>query len=279
MAVIGNLVNLKLTKMMSATHKKFGVLVFKLKNLLKNAVQFLFGSSFYNRPTKEKETAYKFERTELPRSVSGEFNKRRLINLINYGKTTFSSDFSFEGGYQTVKLSDEILEGRRSPEIRISDINLNFKDKVVLDIGCNQGAILFHLAEQIKFGFGVDYEEKMINCCNALKRYNDNQNLDFFYFDLDNDPHELLLDLCPFPQIDVVFLMAVCQHIQSWRSLISFIAQNSKVLVLETNGTDEQQACQIRSVKENFKKVNIIYQKSRDDFAQRTLLIAQNHVS
>lgn len=270
--------NSKLKKLLSVTHDDFGVLMLNLKILLKNLLRLLPFSSSLRRPTKEKETSYKFERIDLPKSVPAEFNKCRIVNLVNYGKTTFSSDYSFSGGYQTVKLSGEPLEGRRAPEIRIADIKLNFEEKVVLDIGCNQGAILFHLAQQIKFGFGVDYEEKMINCCNALKRYNENENLDFFHFDLDNDPHELLLDFCPFPQIDVVFLMAVCQHIQSWRSLIRFIAKNSNTLILETNGTDEQQSLQISHVKKCFENVDFIYQKSRDDFAKRTLLIAHNPI-
>lgn len=248
----------------------------KLRKLLINLPYFQKFVDFLRFRRKRKKLPYKYEQLDLDSLTGSSFQKARIFNILNFAKDTYSSDFSFEAGYQSIKIGSRKFDGRRDPSVRLSALNLDFKGKSVLDIGCNQGAILFDIANDIKCGIGVDYEPRMINICNALKSVNDNNNLDFFVFDIENDPLTLLRNFIPTKKIDVIFLMAVCQHVMNWKPLIEFTASQTEILVFESNGTEEQQNEQIKFVNSCFAYSREIYSVSHDDNAHRRLLIASN---
>ena len=247
-----------------------------LRKILFNLKYLEILSHYLRLRRKRKKLPYEYEHLNLDSLTGSSFQKARIFNIINFAKDTYSSDFSFEAGYQSIKIGGRKFNGRRDPSVRISALNLDFRGKSVLDIGCNQGGILFDIANDIKCGIGVDYEPRMVNICNALKRVNDKNNLDFFVFDIENDPLTLLRDFIPTKKIDVIFLMAVCQHIMNWKSLIEFTASQSEILVFESNGTEEQQDEQIKFVNSCFAYSREIYSVSHDDNAHRRLVIASN---
>ena len=82
------------------------------------------------------------------------------------------------------------------------------------------------------------------------------------------------------PKIDVVFLYSVCMWIKKWKKLIDFIASNSKVLFIETNGKPSEQLEQLNYCKLKFKIVKKLYDKSLDDKSQhkRKLYICKNNI-
>lgn len=195
----------------------------------------------------------------------------RIVNLIEYTKTNLSSYSAkeYESGYHELVVDGRVLTGQRSPTKRLGALPLDFKGKSVLDLGCNQGGMLLHIADQLKWGVGLDYDGKMVNVCNLQKSVRQLTCVDFYVFDIDRDPHELILDFIPEHRVDVVFLLSVCMWVQKWKSLIDFCATISNVVVLETNGTDLQQEEQVDYLTQHFPTVQQITTVSDDDPKQK----------
>lgn len=219
---------------------------------------------------------YKYERSSLAGLRAEDYEIAQVKNMINYCKTTRSSDFDFDAGYHHVKIKTTELIGRRNPKARLDTIGYDFKDKVVLDIGCNQGAMVFALASTVKQAIGLDYEGKVINVCNVIKKLNGYRNLDFYVFDIDTDPHQNILDFIPESGVDVVFLLAVCKHVKKWRELIGFVSQLSLTVIFEANGSEEEKLEQENELKKRFRKCAKIYTTSPDDNTSRTMWLAEN---
>ena len=57
----------------------------------------------------------------------------------------------------------------------------------MLDIGCNQGGMLYELSNRIKYGVGIDYDSRMINVANKIKSHNKLNHLDYYVFDLEKE--------------------------------------------------------------------------------------------
>ena len=51
----------------------------------------------------------------------------------------------YETGYHSLKIGDITLKGQRNPEKRLSNVNYDFTNKRVLDLGCNRGGMLFEI--------------------------------------------------------------------------------------------------------------------------------------
>ena len=67
-------------------------------------------------------------------------------------------------GYHSINLFNINIPGQRNPSQRLKIIkqSVDFKDKTVIDFGCNSGGMLLHLPE-IKRGFGYDFSKECID--------------------------------------------------------------------------------------------------------------------
>jgi len=94
----------------------------------------------------------------------------KISNLLEYTKASGQkySARIYPAGYHTIKLFGKELKGQRDPKKRIEKTPFDFYDKTVLDIGSNQGAMLFELADKIKWGVGLDYDYRMVNVANRI---------------------------------------------------------------------------------------------------------------
>ena len=90
----------------------------------------------------------------------------------------------------------------------------------------------------------------------------------FYVFDLEK---ENLEDINNFfdESIDIVFLFSVCMWINNWKELIKYIHKNSNILVIETNGNNNQQLEQYNYINSKYKTVKKLYDKSDDDETQK----------
>ena len=230
---------------------------------------------------RKKRPPFQFERIQWSsQSDATEVSRSKILNILNYTKTSSSSYSAkkFPAGYHTIKIGKDEYAGQRQPESRIQKTGINFTNKSVLDIGSNQGGMLLAVQEQIKWGVGVDYDYRMINASSLIKREKGITNLDFYVFDIDKDPHNLLLDYMREDTVDVVFLLAVCAWVKEWRGLINFCTTRARTLVFEANGLPKEQADQIACIEEVFGDVNLCTESSDDDpeYKNRQLLIAEN---
>ena len=198
-------------------------------------------------------------------------NTRRVLNLINYtkqSKTSYSADI-YENAYHTIELDGIAFPGQRNPRKRLESIPFDFTNATILDLGCNQGGMLFTLSDQIEYGIGLDYDKRMINAANRLRSHRRINNLDFYVFDIDQEDHALIDNFLQNEKIDIVFILSVCLWINRWQSIIKKSAQISEYLLFESNGTSLQQDDQEAYLRRIYRIVNKIMDSSPDDPLQK----------
>ena len=171
----------------------------------------------------------------------------------------------FESAYHTIKLKDEVFEGQRDISKRLANVKYDFKDKVVLDVGCNIGGMLHSLASDIKYGIGVDYNVKAIEAANAIKEYNDVHNLDFYTFNLQKENLQKLKSFRNGDKIDICMVLAIALWVKNWKQVVEVCHETSPVLLYESNGNKEFQNQQYEFIKSIYKDVELIAGKSEDD--------------
>ena len=197
-------------------------------------------------------------------------NYDKIKNLLNFKKDSDKqanyAGQKFTAGYHQLTIGNENLQGQRDPSIRTAAVDIDFTDKVVLDIGCNAGGILFSIQDKIKYGLGIDYDYKIINFANKVSKTENYKNLDFYTVDLDNDDFSVINNYSNQEEkFDVIFLLAVCMWIKTWPELIEWTRENCKICVFETNGKSKQQDQQVAKLKEVYSSVRLINDNSADD--------------
>ena len=77
--------------------------------------------------------------------------------------------------------------------------------------------------------------------------------------------------------IDICFMLSICNWIHNWKKVIDFCYNNSKHLLFESNGKELKQREQIQYLKSKYKSTQIINDKSLDDPRQhnRKLIICK----
>jgi hypothetical protein len=73
-------------------------------------------------------------------------------------------------------------------------------------------------------------------------------------------------------------MLSVCMWIANWRDVMRFAAGLSLFMLLESNGTDEQQAAQRCELEAIYRTVTLVRETSEDDPGQkqRRLLLAMH---
>ena len=196
---------------------------------------------------------------------------KKIMNLLNYTKksSVSYSAGNFDSGYHSFKIDKYKFKGQRDPELRFKDLPLSLNGLSVLDVGCNQGGMLYAFSDVIKYGIGIDYDARMINVANKLRSYNNINNIDYYVFDLENEDLNYIHDLLPEEKVDVVLLLSICMWINNWRDVISFSAKISEKMIFESNGNIEEQELQVIYLKEVYQHVQLIHSKSEDDPSQK----------
>jgi hypothetical protein len=129
--------------------------------------------------------------------------------------------------------------------------------------------MLFAIDHLVKWGVGIDFDARMVNVANRIRVSRRADNLQFYVFDLEREPLELIEDLLPEPRVDVVFLLAVCAWIRNWREVIDFASRVSHAILFETTGTDEQQSAQQDHLRKRYRTVTLLADASEDDPGQK----------
>jgi SAM-dependent methyltransferase len=217
--------------------------------------------------------SYKVQINRLPTTNDDEYNRgvKKVLNLLNYtkvGSVSYSAG-DFASGYHSIKIDDHEISGQRNPLIRFKDLPFSLTGLSVLDIGCNQGGMLYAFANEIKYGIGIDYDSRMINAANKIKSYSKVDNLNYYVFNLESENLEYINDFLPEDKVDVVFLLSVCMWIKNWKEVIDFSVNISDKLIFESNGKAEQQEEQINYLKRIYSKVELIHERSEDDPSQK----------
>lgn len=196
--------------------------------------------------------------------------EEKVLRVSNYAKDPTKSygGKSFYSGYHDLKLKGNVYKGQRDNSVRLSNIKYDFKDKVVLDIGCNSGGILHELAPIIKYGVGIDSNYNYINLANLIKDCNQTYNVNFYTFNLDKQNISNISDLVLKDKIDVCFFLSMAKWVKNWIEVVKYCSLISPVLFFETNGSRKEQNTQEKVVRQYYPNTIIVYKQSLDDVSQ-----------
>lgn len=196
---------------------------------------------------------------------------KKIINLLCYTKKSeiSYSAIDYEIGYHSFEIDGQTFHGQRNPQKRFLNLPVSFNGLTVLDIGCNQGGMLYSLQDKLKYGIGIDYDSRMINVANKIKSHTKANNLDYYAFDLEKESLNYIYDFLPEEKVDVVFLLSVCKWIKNWQEVIIFCSKISTTLIFESNGRRKKQRDQIDFLRRVYKTVQLINNKSEDDPKQK----------
>lgn len=174
-------------------------------------------------------------------------------------------------GYHSFNIGNIALMGQRTPKKRLEKIRhlYNFKEKSILDLGCNTGGMLFHLPE-IKKGVGIDIDQRCIACANKLKKiFRFDYDLSFYAADLNK---QINIE----DNFDAVFLMSLKSWIKNWEGLYRKAAKTASTIFLETNN-DEEGKEELALFKELNYEIELITDRSADDttgnFRRKTYML------
>jgi len=203
----------------------------------------------------------------------------KIKNLLQYTTTSDKSynGGEYEGGYHTLNICDRTILGQRNPAQRLEGVPYDFTNKTVLDVGSNQGGMLFQVQDNIEQGIGIDFDHRLVNVANKIKQTHNYSNLNFYVFDLEKETFDLINNFAS-KQIDIIFLLSVCMWIKNWKEFCTWCSINAKSCLFETNGKKSEQAEQVKFLKTLYKTVLLIREKSNDDLSQtkRQLYFCEN---
>jgi len=221
------------------------------------------------RKVRREKQAYQFVRQNPAHSEHPD--RVRVMNILNYTKTSEKAynGGRFPAGYHSLHLGELQLEGQREPMERIKLVPLDFTGLTVLDIGCNQGGMLYSLSSKLAHGIGIDFDSRLINAANKIKSHAKIIKLDFYVFNLEKEDLNIIRDFLPAERVDVVFLLAVCMWINNWKEVIQFARSISTHMLFETNGKPEQQMEQVSYLQSLYGSVQLLSEQSNEDVLQR----------
>jgi len=179
------------------------------------------------------------------------------------------SGTSFVAGYHSLELYGKRFRGQRDCPARLAQVPFDFRDRVVLDLGCNVGGMLHSLSKVISTGYGIDANPDCISAAELIKHVNNSSNLEFSVFDLDRQSLSELGRYFERKEIDICFFLSMCKWLEHWQEVVCQASQLARVMLFESNGTTQEQEEQIALVRRCFKKVDLICEKSDDDFVRR----------
>lgn len=206
-----------------------------------------------------------------------EINK--ILNILQHTKGHSVYDGAqFPAGYQTHVLGGTTYVGRRDPQKRLANVPYDFVGKTVLDIGCNQGGMLFTLKDKIKWGIGIDYDSRLVNSANRIKSFDKCFNLDFYVFDLDKEPLTMINNFLKTEKVDICFFLSLCTWVKQWKQVIDYAVSISDVLLFESNGVDKLQKEEVSYLNEKYKRVNLISDNSSDDNIDKCKVIRRLYI-
>lgn len=146
-----------------------------------------------------------------------------------------------DNGYHSYNIEEINISGQRNPKQRLDEFRkyVEFKDKIVVDFGCNVGAMLHHLNE-IKRGIGFDYDLKCIEAAKNISKILGRNNLRYYQHDFDKDSYDRLKSKID-EKVDISFLLSLGSWIASWKELYALALEVSDVIILEINNMEEGQ--------------------------------------
>jgi len=187
---------------------------------------------------------------------------QKILNLMKhtkgrFEKMNFPNGEQFQAAYHTLHLFDKDILGQRNCKVRVDIMKeyVDFKDKNVMDLGCNTGGILFQLGEIVKNGIGLDYDDRHVNCANCMNGY---YKFDFQFYTFNFDKTNLnIIDNFINEPIDIVFVLSMGSWVKKINELYRYVAKISPIMIVEMN-SEKEEGPQLEVIRKLYKEVKFI---------------------
>lgn len=176
----------------------------------------------------EAATAAKFK-DEL-REASASFRKKSARHKLRTREAIYCA-------FSTPRFTVTREESQRDAERRLERFGIGIEQvrgKRVLDLGCNNGAMLFQVSNlEPAYGLGVEYDAEKVDLAKRIAAFAHLKNLEFRVGDLDQTAASVLG--APF---DVVLCLAIEAHVRNPDHLYELLAAVTRgTLYFEANGS------------------------------------------
>jgi len=227
--------------------------------------------------------------TQIDLSPSSTYIKQQLYHstkkIHSNGWGTFRNQPDING-YHSLQFCGLNIRGQRDCRKRLALMtthkHISFEGKRILDLGCNVGGMLFHV-ENIQFGYGIDYDQNVINIANYIAGELSKQNIlvgskyNFKCMDLDKPATQVHVEqLCTNVRFDYIFLCSMGSWIKNWTTLCNIVEQTKTPIIFETNN-DREGKPQLHFFKQCSRSIDVLIESSTDDntgnFGRKTYLI------
>jgi hypothetical protein len=189
----------------------------------------------------------------------------RALDAVRHSGEQYSAPV-FVAGYHSLDVNGIRFRGQRVCAERLARVPYNFRNKRVLDLGCNVGGMLHALSGTIETGYGIDFNPHCINAAQLIKKVNQSDNLQFYTLNLDRREDVLLLPaFLHGEKVDICFLLSLCRWLENWRRLIHAAAEISESMLFESNGSAEEQREQVEVLHRYYGNVENVSESSTDD--------------
>ena len=174
-------------------------------------------------------------------------------------------------GYHSFDIGNIQLKGQRNPLQRINIMKqfIDFKNKTIIDFGCNTGGMIFHLPE-LKCAIGMDFDENCVQNCRFISsKLKYNTQYEFKVQDLNKFSLTRFLSEKNNMKIDIIFLLSLGSWVSNWKELYIDCLSNADLLVLETNN-DREGMPQLHLFESLQCNIEMISSASNDDITNNT---------
>ena len=186
--------------------------------------------------------------TEELRSASASFRKKKSRHFLSTKGVIYCA-------FSTPRFSVPRNEAQRDAARRLEQFGVRPEDirgKRVLDLGCNNGAILFQLSNHgPACGLGIEYDPEKVDLARRIAAFAGIERLEFRVGDL--DALEARDIGAPF---DVVLCLAIEAHVQKPDHLYRLLAAVTQgVLLFEANASTSPKTVQAELAKAGFREI------------------------
>jgi hypothetical protein len=148
---------------------------------------------------------------------------------------------------------------------RLAQVPFDFRDKVVLDLGCHMGDILHALAGTIRKGYGFDVDPDCVNAAHLTRGFSNVRNLEFFTFHPERQHLGLLKCFLLREIVDICFLFASRNWLEQWPQIAAQAAQLSSAMLVEEEDILQRPSHQVDLLHEYYEKIELVAEAFDDN--------------
>jgi hypothetical protein len=148
---------------------------------------------------------------------------------------------------------------------RLAQVPFDFRNKVVLDLGCRMGEALHALAGTIQKGYGFDVDPDCVNAAHLTRGLNDVTNLEFFTFHPEQQNPALMKCFLLRQSVDICFLFATRNWFEQWPAVVAEAAKLCPAMLFEEEEILQHRSHQVDLLQQYYGKIELVAEALDDN--------------